>query len=60
MNDKNKMNVENDQNMVENDEIVEVSGRKVECLILLWMLVTLILMGIAFLLGMKFGVSYGG
>lgn len=60
MNDKNKMNLENDQNMVENDEIVEVSGRKVECLILLWMLVTLILMGIAFLLGMKFGVSYGG
>lgn len=60
MNDKNKMNVENDQNMVENDEIVEVSGRKVECLILLLMLVTLILMGIAFLLGMKFGVSYGG
>lgn len=59
MNDKNKMNLENDQNMVENDEIVEVSGRKVECLILLWMLVTLILVGIAFLLGMKFGVSHG-
>lgn len=60
MNDDMKKNVESEDKTVKYDEVFEVSGRKVECLILLWMLVTLILVGIAFLLGMKFGVSYGG
>ncbi len=53
MNDKNKMNVES-------DEIVEVSARKVECMIMLGILIALILIGCAFIFGLEIGKSYGG
>ncbi len=53
MNDETKKNVES-------DEIVEVSARKVECIILLGMLIALILIGCAFIFGLEIGKSYGG
>lgn len=43
---------------VESDEYVEVSARKVECLIMLGILIAMILCGIAFILGLEIGKSY--
>ena len=53
MNDETKKNVES-------DEIVEVSARKVECMILLGMLIAMILIASAFLFGLVMGQRYGG
>ena len=51
------MNNETKKN-VESDEIVEVSARKVECMILLGMLIAMILIASAFLFGLVMGQRY--
>lgn len=53
------MNNETKKN-VESDEIVDVSARKVECMILLGMLIAMILIGCAFVFGLVMGQRYGG